>query len=218
MANAAVPTKGNLLATKKSLQLSRTGYELLDRKRNILIREMMQLIDRANSIQTKIDGAYTEAYAALQTANITLGICKELAATVPLDTGLNVAYRSVMGVEIPMVELEKAEDTIPVPFGLFQSNTALDMAYQQFQKVKELTAELAEVENSVYRLADAIKKTQKRANALKNIMIPRFTATVKFITEALEEKDREEFSRMKIIKAQKQKAQRLAEEETTVAS
>lgn len=218
MANAAVPTKGNLLATKKSLQFSRTGYELLDRKRNILIREMMQLIDRANSIQTKIDGAYTEAYAALQTANITLGICKELAATVPLDTGLNVAYRSVMGVEIPMVELEKAEDTIPVPFGLFQSNTALDMAYQQFQKVKELTAELAEVENSVYRLADAIKKTQKRANALKNIMIPRFTATVKFITEALEEKDREEFSRMKIIKAQKQKAQRLAEEETTVAS
>ncbi|HCA71166.1 MAG TPA: V-type ATP synthase subunit D, partial [Ruminococcaceae bacterium] len=74
-------------------------------------------------------------------------------------------------------------------------------------------AELAEVENSVYRLADAIKKTQKRANALKNIMIPRFAATVKFITEALEEKDREEFSRMKIIKAQKQKAQRLAEEE-----
>lgn len=213
MANSAVPTKGNLLATKKSLQLSRTGFELLDRKRNILIREMMQLIDRANSIQSKIDDAYTAAYAALQTANITLGVCKELAATVPLDNGLNVAYRSVMGVEIPMVELEKQKNTEPVPFGLYKSNTALDIAYQKFQEVKVLTAELAEVENSVYRLADAIKKTQKRANALKNIMIPRFAATVKFITEALEEKDREEFSCMKIIKAQKQKAQRLAEEE-----
>lgn len=218
MANTTVPTKGNLLATKKSLQLSRTGFELLDRKRNILIREMMQLIDHANSIQSKIDDAYTAAYAALQTANITLGICKELAATVPLDNGLNVAYRSVMGVEIPMVELEKSDDVEPVPFGLHKSNTALDIAYQQFQKVKELTAELTEVENSVYRLADAIKKTQKRANALKNIMIPRFTATVKFITEALEEKDREEFSRMKVIKSQKQKAQQLEEEMKAAAA
>ena len=66
-----------------------------------------------------------------------------------------------------------------------------------------LTADLAEVENSVYRLADAIKKTQKRANALKNIMIPRFEETVKFITDALDEKDREEFSRLKVIKSRK---------------
>ena len=73
----------------------------------------------------------------------------------------------------------------------------------KFNRVKELTAELAEVENSVYRLADNVKKTQKRANALKNIMIPRFEETVKFITDALEEKDREEFSRLKVIKRQK---------------
>jgi V/A-type H+-transporting ATPase subunit D len=68
-----------------------------------------------------------------------------------------------------------------------------------------LTAELAEVENSVYRLADSIKKTQKRANALKNIMIPRFQKAVKFISDALEEKDREEFSRLKVIKAKKER-------------
>ena len=60
-------------------------------------------------------------------------------------------------------------------------------------------------ENSVYRLADSIKKTQKRANALKNIMIPRFEETVKFISDALDEKDREEFSRLKVIKKKKQK-------------
>lgn len=207
MANTVVPTKGNLLAAKKSLALSHTGFELLDRKRNILIREMMQLIDRANEIQSKIDDTYTAAYAALQEANITLGICKQLAGTVPVDRGLNVAYRSVMGVEIPMVELEKQKSTVPVPFGLANTNSALDTAYRQFQLVKELTTQLVEVENSVYRLADSIKKTQKRANALKNIMIPRFTGIVKNITEALEEKDREEFSRMKVIKAQKERAQ-----------
>ena len=201
MANQVVPTKGNLLATKKSLELSRTGFELLDRKRNILIREMMALIDRANAIQGKIDQTYEDAYAALQRANITLGICGELSQTVPLDDGLTVAYRSVMGVEIPMVSLTPRE--IPIPFGLNTTNIMLDDAYSKFNEVKRLTAELAEVENSVYRLADAIKKTQKRANALKNIMIPRFEETVKFITDALEEKEREEFSRLKVIKKQK---------------
>ncbi|WP_195984155.1 V-type ATP synthase subunit D [Clostridium sp. D33t1_170424_F3] len=202
MANQVVPTKGNLLATKKSLELSRTGFELLDRKRNILIREMMALIERANSIQGKIDQTYEDAYAALQRANITLGVCDELSQTVPLDDGLNVAYRSVMGVEIPMVSLTPRD--IPIPFGLNATNIMLDDAYNKFNEVKRLTAELAEVENSVYRLADAIKKTQKRANALKNIMIPRFEETVKFITDALEEKDREEFSRLKVIKKQKE--------------
>lgn len=203
MNNQAVPTKGNLLATKKTLELSRTGFELLDRKRNILVREMMALIDRASKIQGKIDKAYKEAYALLQRSNITLGICKELAETVPVENGLNIAYRSVMGVEIPMVSLEK-QNEIPAPFGLHSSNILLDETYKKFMEVKRLTAELAEVENSVYRLADAVKKTQKRANALKNIMIPKFEITVKTITDALEEKDREEFSRLKVIKKQKE--------------
>lgn len=201
MSNQIVPTKGNLLATKKSLELSRTGFELLDRKRNILIREMMTLIDRASEIQKKIDTAYSEAYEALQRANITLGICTELSKTVPVEDGLNVAYRSVMGVEIPMVSFESHD--VPIPFGLQSTNSLLDLAYNKFGEVKKMTAELAEIENSVYRLADAVKKTQKRANALKNIMIPRFEATVKLITDALEEKDREEFSRLKVIKRQK---------------
>lgn len=203
MSNQIVPTKGNLLATKKSLELSRTGFELLDRKRNILVREMMSLIDRASKIQGNIDKTYAEAYALLQRANITLGISKELSQTVPIENGLNVAYRSVMGVEIPMVSLEEQE-TLPAPFGLHSSNILLDETYKKFLEVKRLTAELAEVENSVYRLADAVKKTQKRANALKNIMIPRFEETVKIITDSLEEKDREEFSRLKIIKRQKE--------------
>ena len=202
MTNQVVPTKGNLLATKKSLELSRTGFDLLDRKRNILVREIMSLIDRASKIQGKIDRAYAEAYQLLQQANLTLGFCAEAAQTVPIEDGLNVAYRSVMGVEIPMVSLKEQED-IPAPFGLHSSNILLDQTYKKFMEVKRLTAELAEVENSVYRLADAVKKTQKRANALKNIMIPRFEATVKTITEALEEKDREEFSRLKVIKRQK---------------
>mgnify|MGYP003375710587 CR=1 FL=1 len=195
MAIQAVPTKGNLMTTKKSLELAKVGFDLLDRKRNILIREMMTLIDRAAEIQDKIDITYSRAYQALQKANTTLGICEELSGTVPEDDSLALSYRSVMGVEIPIVSITPP-DKNDVPFGLYGTNSALDEAYLRFIEVKEL--------NSVYRLADSIKKTQKRANALKNIMIPRFEETVKFITDALEEKDREEFSRLKVIKRQKE--------------
>ena len=204
MSVQTVPTKGNLLAAKKSLALSKNGFELLDRKRNILIREMMGLMGLASNIQNKIDDTYAQAYQALQMANITLGICSELSKTVPLDNSLNIAYRSVMGVEIPMISIGEPSDML-VPYGLNSTNIMMDRAFLKFNEVKQLTAELAEVENSVYRLADAIKKTQKRANALKNIMIPRFEETVKFITDSLEEKEREEFSRLKIIKRQKEK-------------
>ena len=165
MSIQTAPTKGNLMATKKSLALSKTGYDLLDRKRNILVREMMTLIDRATEIQNTIDDTYSKAYLALQRANTTLGICEELAGTVPEEESLGLSYRSVMGVEIPIVSIDDREDN-HIPYGLISSNEMLDEAYARFHRVKELTAELAEIENSVYRLADAIKKTQKRANAV----------------------------------------------------
>ncbi len=201
MANV-VPTKGNLIATKKSLELASVGYELLDRKRNILIREMMTLIDKASTIQGQIDAVYSEAYLALQTANVFIGRCDSFAQTVPIDENLHVDFRSVMGVELPTVTLD--EDDLTLPFGLYSSQSALDEAFIKFREVKRMTASLAEIENSVYRLASAIKSTQKRANALKNVVIPRFTETVKFITESLDEKEREEFSRLKVIKSSKE--------------
>ena len=102
MAVQAVPTKGNLIATKKSLELAKGGFELLDRKRNILVREIMALINHATEIQNKIDSTYSSAYIALQKANITLGICDELSNTVKEDNSLELSYRSVMGVEIPI--------------------------------------------------------------------------------------------------------------------
>ncbi len=202
MALNVAPTKGNLISTKKSLQLSKVGFELLDRKRNILIREMMMLIERANEIQNKIDSAFSEAYSALQNANITLGFCEEISMSMPIDDSIKLSYRSVMGVEIPILTIDNSEKN-ELHYGLASSNSALDEAQMKFLYVKKLTVELAEIENSVYRLADSIKKTQKRANALKNIMIPKFEGAVKSITDALDEKEREEFSRLKVIKRQK---------------
>ena len=207
MAQQAVPTKGNLMATKKSLALAKVGYELLDRKRNILIRELMALIDRANEIQSTIDDAFSEAYKALEKANITLGFCSELSKTIAFETTVTMDSRSIMGVEIPMLTIEEPTEK-ELQYGLSHTNSRFDEAVELFTQAKRLTVELAEIENSVYRLAVAIKQTQKRANALKNIMIPKFEDDVKFISDALDEKDREEFSRLKVIKKQKNDKQK----------
>ena len=204
MAQQVFPTKSNLMATKRSLALAEQGYDLMDRKRNILVREMMQLIDRAADIQDRISAAYAEAYDALQKANIMLGSVGEYAGGVPVERGLRLSTRSVMGVELPTLSLQTT-----APIGLYydmeSTNGTLDVAYLKFNEVKTLTVELAEVEISVIRLAEAIQKTQKRANALGNVQIPQMQKTIKSIDEVLGEREREEFSRLKVIKAQKEK-------------
>ena len=162
------PTKGNLILAKNSLVLSRQGFELMDRKRNILIRELMDLIGQATD------------------------------ETVPIETSIQIKRRSVMGTEIPRVEYEK-ESRRPV-FEFQGTRMSLDEAKEKFEQVKELTIRLAQIENSAYRLATNIKKTQKRANALQNITIPKFMRLTKDIQNALEEKEREEFTRLKVIK------------------
>ena len=198
------PTKANLMATQKSLSLAKLGYELMDRKRNILVREMMQLVDEAKEVESTINEAYKKAYASLQKANITLGRCSDYARTVPLDETLKVDYKSVMGVEIPQITL--GEQDMKNYYGFDTTNSYLDEAYFNFNEAKRLSVKLVETQTSFYRLADAIKKTQKRANALNNIMIPKFTQTVKFISEALDEKEREDFTRLKVVKSTKEKA------------
>ena len=97
------PTKGNLMLAKNSLALAKQGYDLMDKKRNILIRELMDLIDEARDIQDEIDSTFTYAYQCLQRANIEHGInmVSQLAYTVPIENSITIQTRSIMGTEIP---------------------------------------------------------------------------------------------------------------------
>ena len=194
------PTKGNLILAKNSLALARQCYELMDKKRNILIREMMDLIDKASDIQSQIDTTFRTAYAALQKANVRLGIhvVDEISHSVPVENSIRIKTRSIMGTEIPLVESDESP-SMPT-YAYYGTSQALDEAKAAFDKVKQLTIQLSMIENSAYRLATNIKKTQKRANALKNITIPTYEVLTKSIQEALEEKEREEFTRLKVIK------------------
>ena len=194
-------TKGNLILAKNSLALAFQGYRLMDKKRNILLKELTGLIGQARSIQSEIDSTFTSAYRALQKANIELGVrfVEEIADSIPTEDSIRVKARSIMGTEIPLVEYTPREKERP-PYSFYSTSDSLDEACLAFERVKELTARLATVETSAYRLAESIKKTQKRANALKNITIPSYQTLVTEITNALEEKDREEFTRLKVIK------------------
>lgn len=194
------PTKANLLSAKATLDFSKKGYELLDKKRNVLIREMMGLLDSAKDIQARIDSTFSEAYEALMMANLTMGIANviDIALTVPENGDFDMLNKSVMGVEIPKLVYERHE-AIPA-YSFYQTNSSMDFALKKFWEVKYLVMELAEVESSVYKLAIEIKKTQKRANALENIQIPKYTEIVKYIQDVLEEKDREDFFRLKVVK------------------
>lgn len=196
----AAPTKGNLMAAKNTLRLSKQGYEMLDKKRNILIREMMLLIEEAKDVQAGIETTFAEAYHALERANIMMGVdnVQELMHSIKIEDTVSVHLRGVMGVEIPVVNADKPP--LEPKYGFFNTGSALDEAYVKFNEVKRFTIRLAEIENAVYRLAMNIKKTQKRANALKNITIPLYEKLTKEIQTALEEKEREEHTRLKIIK------------------
>lgn len=194
------PTKGNLILAKNSLALSRQGFDLMDKKRNILIRELMGLIDQAKDIQEQIDITFREAYAALQTANMEIGISnvQTISYAVPIEESIRIKTRSIMGTEIPLVESNPSRQG--PTYAYYSTRESLDRARVAFERVKKLTIKLSMVENSAYRLATNIKKTQKRANALKNITIPHFEQLTKDISNALEEKEREEFTRLKVIK------------------
>lgn len=200
MAVLVAPTKSNLIKAKASLELSNKGFELMDKKRNVLIKEMMSLVDRAKGIQEKMYNRLDEAYGYLQKLNITMGIknVESIARSVPKDETYDILLKSVMGVDIPTIKYEKPPVT--PTYGFHNTNPALDAAAECFREVKYMMYELAEIDNSIFKLAKEIQKTQKRTNALQHIQIPRYKEQVKYIQEALEEKEREDFFRLKRMK------------------
>ena len=133
------PTKGNLMLAKNSLALAHQGYDLMDKKRNILLKELMALIDEAKDIQEKIDTTFTKAYACLQRANIEHGISKveELAFTVPIEDSVRIQTRSIMGTEIPHVKHNDKKNVLTYSFGT--THESIDIAREAFREVKELT-------------------------------------------------------------------------------
>ncbi len=198
------PTKANYLKLKESLKLSQTGYNLIDKKRTVLIKELLSQIDKAKEIQDEVGELFSKAYLLLQKANISMGVREihDIATSIDKAEPFEITYQSIMGLDVPKIKY--AHKPLRPHYSLFMTSPEVDEAIYIFRKVKHLIYRLAETENTVYKLSVEIKKNQKRANALEKIKIPEYEETIKYISETLEEKEREEFFRLKKMKKRKE--------------
>jgi V/A-type H+-transporting ATPase subunit D len=196
------PTRISLIQTKKTLKLAEKGREVLEHKRDILLRELRSNLSAAEHRRADLNSALTTAYQSLRVANSTQG--SEAISNAVLGSPAKINYRvdarSIMGVTVPIVKFQGAKDLKP-EYGFANTSADLDKAFKQFNTVLEIIGELAKVEGTTFQLANAVNKTQRRVNALKYVLIPKYRDAVKWIELVLEEKEREEFIRTKRIKS-----------------
>jgi len=194
------PTKSNLLVLRRHLAFAEEGYDLLEQKRQILIFELMSRLDRARNAEQNIAEALRRAFAALREAQLDTGteMLRQATLAVLMEHRIKLSDQHLMGMKIPAVT-GQAEKT-GVRFGLNGTSSNTDLAMHHFIEVLPLLAELAELENAVMRLARELRKTQRRCNALSKIFIPDYRETIAYIVGALEERERESFVILKMIR------------------
>lgn len=201
MAENLLPTKGNLMNARRSLELARVGYDLMERKRKFLLREIAKRTDEYEQTKKEAERLSRDAFYLLRLATIADGLPLTQAQSVPVDDSVSIVTRSIMGVEVPEAHIQPPERKIY--YGLNYTGLQLDNAYSRFLDLKEIAVRLATQETALFRLQEALIKTGKRSNALGNVVIPKYTRAVKFISDSLEEKEREDFARLKVIKNEK---------------
>jgi V/A-type H+-transporting ATPase subunit D len=172
---------------------------LLEQKRKVLMQETLAFTQRAAKLRLQLDEALAQARTALSKAIIEMGsdAVAQAALAVPIEESVQIYTRRFMGVAVTQAAYENTTRRhIP---NLFQTTVSLDKALIALNNLKDVLVALSSVQNTARILAEHTKKTNKRANALKNITIPMLTRRVKLITESLEERERDDFTRLKII-------------------
>lgn len=194
------PTKSNLLKAKNTLQLMRDGYDIMDKKRVVLLREMMSRIETARELEKQFSEETEKLYHVLEELTVTMGesALRDIARTIPEKGGVKIHYEKVMGVPIPSIDFP--EEKLQLTYGFLETNPLMDQAGYEMNKILDLIFRLAEMETTVYNLALEIKKAQKRTNSLDKVQIPKYESMISYINQTLEEKEREEFFRTKQIK------------------
>ena len=195
------PTRSNLLVVRQRLNLAREGYDLLDKKRDVLIMEILRLIEDAERTQRRVEEQFARAYAIVQEARAAMGSerVRRIALSHTEEVDVHITPRSIMGVVVPSLSYTMPERQLFYGFG--DTSVVLDQVQQEWADVLALMGELSETVTTVWRLATELRRTQRRVNALENIFIPSYEETVTYIEGMLEEKEREELFRMKRAKA-----------------
>ena len=194
------PTKSNLLSLRRQLVFAEEGYDLLEQKRQILVFELAGCLVRARDAEIRAAKVLGRAYAALREAALDMGGgALDLAAFgVSMDHQLELAERHLMGLRLP-----RAQARIEAPgaqFGLTGTTANADAAMFRFVETLPVLSELAGLQTAAARLSLELRKTQRRCNALSKILIPNYRRTITFITGSLEERERESFVILKMLR------------------
>ena len=197
------PTRMELLKLKDREKLAVKGHSLLKEKRNALIMEFFNILERVKGSREGVEKTLLEAYKDLTAAQIVMGdlAVKKSAMSVKESIEVDIDSRSVMGVVVPLIDLETTQRSmVERGYGFLDTSVKLDEAAKKFEKSVKLIIELGEIEKTIMLLAGEIESTKRRVNALEHIIIPKLDTTVKYIEMRLEEMERENFVRLKMIK------------------
>ncbi len=195
------PTRSNLMAAQKTLSFAREGYDILDKKREVLLTELIHIAQDATQLQATVWSLLADAYRALEEARLSMGRehLEWAALSVNKTIRVTVTPRSVMGVPVPTVSAQGGPPE--VSWGMGNTTVALDEATSRFRSVLDQVPRLAEKMTTAWRLARDLHKTQRRVNALQYLFIPQYEQTVAYIEGVLEEREREELFRLKRVKS-----------------
>jgi len=194
------PTRSNLIRVRQDLRFAQEGYEILDQKRMVLAKELVRLAGDAEKLEVEMGRLTAVAYQALEQARLTMGSERVEWAALAVNKTVDVQlkYRGVMGIALPLIEASGKPPEMA--YSLSDTTAALDEASSLFREVLGRLPELSRLVTSVWRLAIELRKTQRRVNALQYIFIPDYAETIAFIQSSLEERDRAEIFRLKLLK------------------
>ncbi len=199
------PTRMELLRLRRREQLAVKGHDLLREKRDALIAEFLDVVGEVRDARMVAEEKLKEAFEYLIIAQAGLGVeeVRQLSLMTAREIPMDFSMRSIMGVNVPIIELPEdlSREVTERGYGLMDSSSAVDSCAKRFEEALSKIIKLAELEEAVRNLAGEVEKTKRRVNALEYVMIPRLKTTRKYIQMRLEEMERENFTRLKKIKA-----------------
>ena len=199
-------TKIELLKYKRSSQVAIMVQKILDDKIKVLLKNIEEMITEANKARGGIWDPLQDVYKSVNDACLSLGTSTvdSVAQSTPAVMEVDTKVKRIVDVSIPTLNVTE-KDTKSMPYGFADTNSSIDRAAKQIKALLPKICKAAEYENSIFALAKALEKTQKLLNALENVIIPQYRLRIKFILSTLEEREREEFARLKKVKASMEK-------------
>lgn len=198
------PTRMELLRLKQRVALAQKGHDLLREKMDALVIEFFEIVRRIRDARVKAMQQLAAAYRALSFAFALEGTVEthQAAMEVKKELAVDISTRHVMGILVPVLDVKPIErHALARGYSLHATSSALDEASGAFEKVLEVLLKLAELEEGARAIAIELEKTKRRVNALEYVILPTLKATVAFIAMRLDEMERENFTRLKRIKA-----------------